>query len=71
MAFVEAYRAVRPIKAVDFEAALHFVIIRHFWLMGEYASRADQWGRNTVRWVAREAEFLRSWKASQLTGRLL
>ena len=70
-AFIETYRAVRPIKADDFEAALHFVIVRHFWLMGEYASRADEWGRNTVRWVAREAEFLKAWQASQLSGRLL
>ncbi|WP_413711341.1 phosphotransferase enzyme family protein [Rhizobium sp. Rhizsp82] len=70
-AFIEAYRAIRPIKADDFEAALHFVIVRHFWLMGEYASRADEWGRNTVRWVAREAEFLKAWQASQLSGRLL
>lgn len=69
-AFIEGYRAVRPISSDDFEAAIRFVIVRHFWLMGEYASRADEWGSNTVGWIAREANFLKSWETGQLTDRL-
>jgi len=40
-AFVNGYREVRPMTSNDFEAALRFVVVRHFWLMGEYASRAE------------------------------
>jgi Ser/Thr protein kinase RdoA (MazF antagonist) len=61
-AFVDAYRAVRPITPDDFEAAHRFVIVRHIWLMGEYASRAQEWGSETVCWIAREANFLRQWE---------
>ncbi|KAA0701162.1 kinase [Neorhizobium sp. P12A] len=70
-AFIEGYRAVRPITPADFEAALHFVIVRHFWLMGEYAARANEWGSNTVGWIARETNFLKMWETEQLLDRLL
>jgi Ser/Thr protein kinase RdoA (MazF antagonist) len=69
-AFVGGYRTVRPITARDFEAAHAFVIVRHIWLMGEYASRAAEWGSNNIDWVAREVEFLRSWEAERVAGRL-
>jgi Ser/Thr protein kinase RdoA (MazF antagonist) len=69
-AFVDGYRTVRPITATDFEAAHVFVIIRHIWLMGEYASRAREWGSEPVGWIARELEFLESWDAERLSGRL-
>ncbi len=69
-AFIEGYRTVRPINPVDLEAALYFVIIRHFWLMGEYASRVNEWGSNTVGWIAREAIFLKTWESEQLHDRL-
>ncbi len=64
-AFIDGYRAVRPITPDDFEAALRLVIVRHFWLMGEYASRAPEWGSNTVGWIAREANFLRTGRPQQ------
>jgi Ser/Thr protein kinase RdoA (MazF antagonist) len=69
-AFIEGYRTVRPITPADFEAAHAFVIVRHIWLMGEYASRAREWGSNNIEWVAREVEFLRSWEAERLAARL-
>ncbi|EHH05438.1 phosphotransferase enzyme family protein [Agrobacterium tumefaciens] len=68
--FIKGYRAVRPIASEDFEAAIHFVIVRHFWLMGEYATRANEWGSETVGWIAREADFLREWESEQLVNRL-
>ena len=68
--FLEGYRAVRPITPDDFEAALRFVIVRHIWLMGEYASRAQEWGSETVGWIAREAHFLRTWETEQFVDRL-
>jgi Ser/Thr protein kinase RdoA (MazF antagonist) len=69
-AFVDGYRTVRPITAVDFEAAHVFVIVRHIWLMGEYASRAREWGSEPVNWITRELEFLRSWEDERLSDRL-
>ncbi|WP_117194078.1 phosphotransferase enzyme family protein [Rhizobium terrae] len=69
-AFIEGYRAVRPIAAYDFEAAQRFVIVRHFWLMGEYASRSQEWGSNAVGWIAREATFLKTWETERFAGRL-
>lgn len=70
-AFIDGYRTVRPITVTDFEAAHVFVIIRHIWLMGEYASRAREWGSELVDWIARELEFLKSWEAERLADRLL
>lgn len=69
-AFIEGYRTVRPIEPRDLEAAIPFVIVRHVWLMGEYASRLNEWGSNSVGWVAREADFLKTWESEQLTNRL-
>jgi len=69
-AFVDGYRSVRSISAADFEAAHAFVIVRHLWLMGEQASRSREWGSEPVRWVTREREFLETWEADRLTGRL-
>jgi Ser/Thr protein kinase RdoA (MazF antagonist) len=69
-AFIDGYRTVRPITVTDFEAAHVFVIIRHIWLMGEYASRAREWGSEPVNWIARELEFLKSWEVERLANRL-
>jgi Ser/Thr protein kinase RdoA (MazF antagonist) len=69
-AFVDGYRRVRPITPNDFEAAHVFVIVRHIWLMGEYASRAQEWGSEPISWIARENEFLKAWEAERLADRL-
>jgi len=68
--FIDGYRTVRPISAADFEAAHAFVIIRHIWVMGEYASRAGEWGSESIKWIARELDFLRGWEAERLADRL-
>ena len=47
-AFIEGYRAVRPIKPADFEALQFFVPIRHIWLMGEWAGRIGEWGSEAM-----------------------
>ncbi|MDK4736249.1 phosphotransferase [Rhizobium sp. CNPSo 3490] len=69
-AFINGYRAIRPITPDDFEAALRFVIVRHFWLMGEYASRSNEWGSTDVGWIARQADFLKTWEAECFGDRL-
>lgn len=70
-AFVDGYRTIRPITPEDYEAAIRFVIVRHIWLMGEYASRAPEWGSNSVGWIANEANFLATWESNQLADRLI
>jgi Ser/Thr protein kinase RdoA (MazF antagonist) len=69
-AFLDGYRTVRPITPHDLEAVHAFVIVRHVWLMGEYASRAREWGSEPVAWIAREIEFLKMWETERLSDRL-
>jgi Ser/Thr protein kinase RdoA (MazF antagonist) len=69
-AFIDGYRSMRPIQAADFEAAHAFVIVRHIWLMGEYASRAREWGSEPVKWIGRELDVLKGWEAERLADRL-
>lgn len=69
-AFIDGYRTVRPITPGDLEAAHWFVIIRHIWLMGEYASRVREWGVEPVSWIAREVEFLKTWETERVADRL-
>lgn len=69
-AFLNGYRSIRPITHDDFEAALRFVIVRHFWLMGEYASRSQEWGSNTAGWIAKGVTFLRTWETERILDRL-
>ena len=38
--------------------------------MGEYASRAREWGSEPVNWIAREIGFLKTWEAERLADRL-
>ncbi|MBC2775304.1 phosphotransferase [Rhizobium sp. AQ_MP] len=64
--FLDAYQEVRKVAQVDLTAVPHFVIIRHFWLMGEYASRAHEWGCNSVGWVAGEVDTLTRWETEHL-----
>jgi Ser/Thr protein kinase RdoA (MazF antagonist) len=70
-AFVDGYRTVRPITPNDLDAAHWFVLVRHFWIMGEYASRAPEWGSEPVKWITREVDFLKAWEAERMTDRLL
>jgi Ser/Thr protein kinase RdoA (MazF antagonist) len=69
-AFLDGYRTIRPIAASDFEAVHAFVMVRHIWLMGEYASRAREWGSEPVQWIIREVAFLKTWEEQRLEGRL-
>lgn len=68
--FLDGYRLIRPITPDDFEAALRFVVVRHVWLMGEHASRVDEWGSNNVRWVSPGLGFVRAWESEHFIGRL-
>ena len=72
-AFIDGYRAVRPIAPADFDAVHLFVPIRHIWLMGEMAGRLHEWGSEGMpaAWLDRQVEFLRAWEAERLSARLL
>jgi Ser/Thr protein kinase RdoA (MazF antagonist) len=67
-AFIEGYKTIRPITATDFEAVPLFAAIRHIWLLGEYASRAEVWGSSAVPafWIEKEIENLQSWENDKL-----
>ncbi|MGF6765996.1 Ser/Thr protein kinase RdoA (MazF antagonist) [Paraburkholderia sp. GAS33] len=61
--FVTGYRTVAPIPPADFEAIMAFVSIRHFWLMGEYASRLHRMGLGVFRgpWFRKNFELVNQW----------
>jgi Ser/Thr protein kinase RdoA (MazF antagonist) len=63
--FVNGYRSVAPIPPADFEAIMVFVSIRHFWLMGEYASRLHRMGLAVFRgpWFRKHFELVKGWQS--------
>jgi Ser/Thr protein kinase RdoA (MazF antagonist) len=72
-AFMEGYRSIRELPHADFEAAHLFVPIRHIWLMGEWASRIPEWGKQAVPadWIAAQLDFMLSWEKEKLAPGLL
>ena len=68
--FVDGYRSVQPVPPVDFEAITVFVAIRHFWLMGEYASRLHRMGSRVFRgpWFRKNFELVKEWQALATPG---
>jgi Ser/Thr protein kinase RdoA (MazF antagonist) len=72
-AFEAGYRSVRPITPADEAAVPLFVPIRHIWLMGEYAGRTGEWGREVLSaaWLEREVRFLLAWERERLAPALL
>jgi Ser/Thr protein kinase RdoA (MazF antagonist) len=71
--FIDGYRSIHPIAPEDFEATHLFVPIRHIWLLGEYASRINEWGseRLPAAWLLKELDFMRSWERERLLPGLL
>jgi Ser/Thr protein kinase RdoA (MazF antagonist) len=63
--FIDGYREAAPLPANDFAAIALFVSARHFWYLGEYASRADEWGSSAVPvgWLRRQVDKLEQWKS--------
>ena len=72
-AFIEGYRSIRELSHADFEAVHLFVLFRHMWLFGEYASRIHEWGQQAVPgdWVAEQLDFMLSWEKEKLVAGLL
>ncbi|MDR5837013.1 phosphotransferase [Caballeronia sp. LZ034LL] len=65
--FVEGYRAVSPVSPNDYAAIARFVCARHFWFLGEYASRSDEWGSAALplEWLRKQAGKLESWSGME------
>ncbi|MEX5832877.1 phosphotransferase enzyme family protein [Ralstonia solanacearum] len=65
--YIAGYRSVRAISDADFSAVVPFVIVRHFWLMGEYAGRIDMWGTQAMpkTWLQKQVELLTAWETLQ------
>jgi Ser/Thr protein kinase RdoA (MazF antagonist) len=68
--FVSGYRSVAPIPSVDFEAVMVFVAIRHFWLMGEFASRVHRMGLGVFRgpWFRENFDLVSRWHSLTTPG---
>ncbi|HKX08095.1 MAG TPA: phosphotransferase [Stellaceae bacterium] len=67
-AFLEGYRALRPIGAMDLAAVPLFVAARAIWLRGLHATNTADWGRswlNDAYWD-RFMKGLREWQAKHL-----
>lgn len=71
--FLDGYGSRRAISPDEWQAVLVFVCIRHFWLIGEYASRVPQWGMESVsqRWLDRQVRFLQNWEEDYLLDQLI
>jgi Ser/Thr protein kinase RdoA (MazF antagonist) len=63
--FVDGYREVSPLSTDDLSAIALFVSARHFWFLGEYASRTDEWGSAVLpsEWLQEQADKLEQWQA--------
>jgi Ser/Thr protein kinase RdoA (MazF antagonist) len=62
--FLKGFRQVQQIPGADFDAISLFVPIRHFWLMGERASRLHEWGAQALPqwWLTKQVELLTAWE---------
>ena len=65
--FLAGYKSQRAVSDTDTAAIPLFISIRHFWLMGEYASRAHHWGSQAMptAWLTKQVDLLRSWQNLQ------
>jgi Ser/Thr protein kinase RdoA (MazF antagonist) len=65
--YLAGYRSMRPLAAADFDAIARFVSVRQFWLMGEYAGRANVWGTESIptNWLRKQVDLLRAWEAME------
>ncbi|MGE8160362.1 phosphotransferase enzyme family protein [Paraburkholderia sp. NPDC080076] len=68
--FVDGYCSVEPVTSTDFQAITTFVAIRHFWLMGEYASRLNRMGLRVFRgpWFRKNFELVKEWQCLTTPG---
>lgn len=64
VSFLKGFRQVQPIPRHDFDAISLFVPIRHFWLMGERASRLHEWGAQALPqwWLVKQVALLTAWE---------
>ena len=61
--FLAGYRRVGPLPAADLEAVPWFLVARHIWLLGEYASRRHHWGSQAIPtvWLRKQVPLMRNW----------
>lgn len=61
--FLKGYRSIQHLPQADFEAIALFVPVRHFWFIGEYASRIHEWGSQALPqpWLQKQVELLTAW----------
>jgi Ser/Thr protein kinase RdoA (MazF antagonist) len=72
-AFIEGYLTISELSHADLEAVHLFVPVRHMWLLGEYASRIHELGRQAVPadWIGAQLDFMLAWEQERLAPGLL
>lgn len=62
--FIDGYRESSALSSSDVSAIALFVSARHFWFLGEYASRSDEWGSAALppEWLRQQADRLDQWQ---------
>lgn len=68
LAFIGAYREVRPVADVDLAAIPRFMAVRQLWLLGEYAARIPDWGSQSIPtdYLHKQTAMLRAWQTLEL-----
>ena len=63
--FLKGYRRIQQLPSVDFDAITLFVSVRHFWFLGEFASRIHEWGSQALPqpWLQKQVELLTAWES--------
>ncbi|GAA0798563.1 phosphotransferase enzyme family protein [Cupriavidus gilardii] len=61
--YMRGYRSVCPVSKVDFDAIMAFVVVRHVWYIGEYASRSHEWGSERIprSWLEQQVQLMKAW----------
>lgn len=63
--FIGGYRRIGTMPDADPAAVAAFLRVRHFWFMGEYASRIHEWGAQALPevWLRKQIELLTAWES--------
>ncbi len=68
--YMRGYHSVFPIASMDFDAIMAFVVVRHIWYIGEYASRSHEWGSERIPryWLEQQVQLMKTWLSLSTPG---
>lgn len=61
--YLAGYTSVRAVPEADMVAIAPCLVLRHFWMMGEYAGRIPVWGTQAMptHWLRKQPALMRAW----------